>query len=173
MEIAFSRIKDEGGLEIRFVEDKYITTHVVDNHGYQTVHPYSEDIDYLRWARQKENKGTILISDVFPIVYESSYQKLIMNIASPVWQVSVDEMHPVRTNEFSGVLIFVVDVTALIEEITEDIRSGKTGYAWVIDNKGTFLYHPEVGFIGKNAFEARKEKKPTISFAKFCPLYRI
>jgi len=50
--------------------------------------------------------------------------------------------------------------TKLIEKITKGIRSGKTGYAWVMDEKGMFLSHPEEEFIGKNAFEARKEKKP-------------
>jgi PAS domain S-box-containing protein len=87
-----------------------------------------------------------------------------MKMALPVWQVSVDETNPVATNNFSGVLVFVFDATALVEKVTKGIRSGKTGYAWVIDNRGTFLYHPEKEFIGKNAFEARKEKKPTISF---------
>ena len=70
------------------------------------------------------------------------------------------------TYKFSGVLLFVVDATGLIENITKGIKSGKTGYAWVMDEKGIFLYHPEMEFIGKNAFEARKAKKTTISFAR-------
>jgi hypothetical protein len=45
-----------------------------------------------------------------------------------------------------------------------DIRSGKTGYAWAIDNQGNFIYHPVNEFIGKNAFEIREQRGPKISF---------
>jgi PAS domain S-box-containing protein len=57
-------------------------------------------------------------------------------------------------------------VNELIEPVTKEIRSGKTGYAWVIDDSGMFLYHQDKEFIGKNAFEARKGRTPTISFSR-------
>ena len=63
-----------------------------------------------------------------------------------------------------GVLIYVVDAMTVAERTLKDIRSGKTGYAWMIDSNGDFLYHHESGFIGKNAFEARKEKDPSLSY---------
>ena len=50
--------------------------------------------------------------------------------------------------------------------MVKDIRSGKTGYAWVIDQQGNFLYHPVKEFIGKNAFEVREQRGVKISFAK-------
>ncbi|MEK7197100.1 MAG: PAS domain S-box protein, partial [Nitrospirota bacterium] len=166
MEITFSRIKEEGILEIRYIESKGSRMHLVDSHGYQTAQMYPEDLSYLEWARQIKNKNHTLISEVSPVIHGNDYQKLIMKMVVPVWQISVDETNPVAANKFSGALVFVVDSTALIEKITKGIKSGKTGYAWVMDNKGTFLYHPETVFIGKNAFEARKAKKPTISFAR-------
>ena len=89
-----------------------------------------------------------------------------MRMVTPVWQISVDESHPVATHKFSGVLVFVLDISRLIGNITKEIRSGKTGYSWVIDENATFLYHQDESFIGKNAFEVRKGKKPTISFAR-------
>lgn len=61
-------------------------------------------------------------------------------------------------------LIAKLDVSAMVGSVTRSIRSGKTGYAWVIDKKGMFLYHPEKEFIGKNAFEVRKERRPYVSF---------
>ncbi|MBI5117784.1 PAS domain-containing protein [Candidatus Poribacteria bacterium] len=64
------------------------------------------------------------------------------------------------------VLFARVDVSRLVASVTGNIRSGKTGYAWVIDEKGTFLYHPEQEFIGMNAFTVRKERKPYISFVQ-------
>ena len=163
LQITFSSIKEEGILEIRYIESKSVT-HLVDNRGYRIIRTHPEDTVYLGWARQPEHKRTMVLSDVLAPLPEGGHQSLIMKMALPVWQVSVDETNPVATNNFSGVLVFVFDATALVEKVTKGIRSGKTGYAWVIDNRGTFLYHPEKEFIGKNAFEARKEKKPTISF---------
>ena len=89
-----------------------------------------------------------------------------MRFVRPVWQDAADEAHPAPTRGFAGVLVLVVDVAELTGSVTRDIRSGKTGYAWVIDGNGTFLHHQEAIFIGKNAFEARTAKMPTISFAR-------
>lgn len=166
MRITFASIKEVGALEIRYLESIRPKTHQVNDSGYKTVHTYPEDVPYLLWASDKENKDTVLISEVIPTVDGEHYHNLVMKIALPVWQLSVDATHPVATGRFSGVLLFVVDATALIEKIVKEIRSGKTGYAWVIDEKGMFLFHPEREFIGKSAFEARKEKRPTISFAR-------
>lgn len=172
MDRAFLKIKDEGVLEIRFVEEikhfssQGVKTHILNNQGYKSIPSYPEDIDYLKWAKQAE-KNKFFISDVYYVDSDSNNQRLILKIVVPVRQVSsIDNRHSIETNKFSGALLFVVDASVLVQKITKGLRSGETGYAWVIDNKGTFLYHPEEEFIGKSAFEARKEKKPTISFAK-------
>lgn len=62
-------------------------------------------------------------------------------------------------------LFATIDVGKLVRSVTSSLRSGRTGYAWVIDETGMFLYHPEQEFIGKDAFSVRKEKKPYITFA--------
>jgi len=166
MGIAFSSIKDEGVVGIRFIANKNVKTHVVDNLGYRIVNPSPEEIKCLEWSRKEENKGNIQIHRASLIDYGSDHNVLIMKMVIPVWQTSVNESHPVAKSKFSGTVMFLVDSTKLVEKITEGIRSGKTGYAWVIDEKGLFLYHHEKDFIGKNAFEVRKGKKPTISFAR-------
>ncbi len=51
-----------------------------------------------------------------------------------------------------------LDVTRFVGYYLRNIRSGKTGYAWIIDDAGTFLYHPYTEFIGKNAFTARESR---------------
>ena len=56
------------------------------------------------------------------------------------------------------VLLFNLNVSWFLNPFLSDIRSGKTGYAWVIDEKGTFLYHPNTDFIGKNSMQVREEK---------------
>jgi len=65
---------------------------------------------------------------------------------------------------FAGVLVFYIDAHNLAQKFTAGIQSGKTGYAWIMDNQGIFLTHPEREFIGKNAFTVRKERMPAISF---------
>jgi len=165
MEIAFSSIED-GGVEIRFIENKNKKTHVVNSQGYRTVSFSREDRYCLEWAMRRENKGNKRISDVYSLDSGSNNKKLIVSLSIPVWQVSVDEAHPVAQNKFSGALMFLIDVTKLTGDVAKEIRSGKTGYAWVIDNKSTFLFHHEKEFIGKNAFEVRKGKMPSISFTR-------
>ena len=63
-------------------------------------------------------------------------------------------------------LLFHVNISWLLAPRLKEIHSGKTGYAWIIDEKGIFLFHPQTEFIGENAFSARKEKNTAISFAK-------
>lgn len=63
-----------------------------------------------------------------------------------------------------GTLFAHVDVSALIGGATGNIRSGKTGYAWTVDEDGIFLSHPEPDLVGKSAFTARSERRPKISF---------
>jgi two-component system NtrC family sensor kinase len=56
------------------------------------------------------------------------------------------------------VLLFNLNLSWFLNPLLSDIRSGKTGYAWLIDEKGRFLYHPNTEFIGKNSMEIREEK---------------
>ncbi|MEW6067144.1 MAG: ATP-binding protein [Nitrospirota bacterium] len=167
MEIAFSSIRHEGTLEIRFVVDKAQKVyHVIENNKCISDKQNSEDLHYLEWAKKEENKGIVFLTKVSNVSHNGQPEKPIMKMIIPVWQVSTDESYPVARNKFSGVLVFFIDAAQLIEKITGEMRSGKTGYAWVIDENGTFLFHQEIAFIGKNAFEARKGRKPTISFAR-------
>jgi two-component system, NtrC family, sensor kinase len=57
----------------------------------------------------------------------------------------------------SSFLIFDLNVSWFLSPVLGDIRSGKTGYAWLIDGNGTFLYHPNAEFIGKPSIEIREE----------------
>ncbi|WP_028841558.1 sensor histidine kinase [Thermodesulfobacterium hveragerdense] len=175
MNITFLSVKYEGVKEIKFIESKTGKIYkVMETPTYVIEKCGSEDKKFLKWAALPQNKGEILFSEIVrcPNNPEENPPKLIMKMVIPVWQVSIDESHPVATNLFSGVLVFTVDVTHFVEKVASKIRSGKTGYAWVISNKGIFLYHEEKSFIGQNAFEARKGKKPTIAFTRINEIQR-
>jgi len=167
VENSFSSIKHEGTLEIRYIENKRRQVlHILEQHKCSAEDPTSDDLAFLEWARDEGNKGIIRLTEVSEMSFQGAPAKPIMRMAIPVWEVSVDDSHPVALNKLSGVLVFVVDAAKLIHNITRGIRSGKTGYSWVIDKNGTFLSHQETAFIGQNAFEARKGKKSTISFTR-------
>jgi len=63
-------------------------------------------------------------------------------------------------------LVFHVNVSWFLAPFLKEIRSGTTGYIWLIDQTGHFLFHPDAGFIGKNAFTVRAQKYPDVSFVK-------
>jgi two-component system NtrC family sensor kinase len=63
-------------------------------------------------------------------------------------------------------LLFNVNVSWFLTPFLKNVRSGKTGYAWIIAENGIFLFHPDADFIGKSAFKAREEKYPDISSGK-------
>jgi two-component system NtrC family sensor kinase len=60
-------------------------------------------------------------------------------------------------------LVFHLSVSALLSSIVKPIQSGKTGYAWVIDPEGRFIFHPNPDFFGRDAFQVRDEKFPDLS----------
>ncbi len=171
MNITFTRVKFEGVREIKFIESHTRKTYIIIEDKKCLIEKLQkEDEQFLKWTTDEKHKGEIYFTDI--VKCEIDPKVLIMKMVIPVWQISIDESHPVATNKFSGAIVFTVDVTYLVSKITKEIRSGKTGYAWVINHEGTFLYHEEKGFIGENAFEARKGKKPTISFARINEIQR-
>lgn len=73
---------------------------------------------------------------------------------------------PNEQNKNTKYIFSRIDLATLFYKILSPVRSGKTGYSWVIDDKGVALYHPEKDFIGKNIFEARQEKKPYVNYSR-------
>jgi len=61
-------------------------------------------------------------------------------------------------------IVFKINMAWFLNPLLQNVRSGKTGYAWIIDNNGMFVSHPESAFIGENAFEVRQEKNPALSY---------
>ncbi len=61
-------------------------------------------------------------------------------------------------------LLAYINTTWFLKPFLKNVRSGATGYAWIIDQQGIFLFHQDTTFIGQNAFEARKERNPDLSF---------
>ncbi|MCX5891686.1 MAG: cache domain-containing protein, partial [Deltaproteobacteria bacterium] len=164
MRATLSSVREEGVVQIQRLDREGARAYLVDERNVNHVITGSfKDSPEMAWARQPENKGRIFVSQVSTQI-PNYVGRLIMIMAVPTYEQSVDESHTQPAGEWSGVLEFYIDAQSLAGKFTRQIKSGKTGYAWIMDNQGTFLNHPEREFIGKNAFKVRKERMPAISF---------
>ena len=59
---------------------------------------------------------------------------------------------------------YVLNVAWFLKPFMIHVRSGASGYGWIIDQNGMFLFHQETSFIGYSCFQARKEKNPSLSY---------
>jgi signal transduction histidine kinase len=108
-------------------------------------------IDFLRDCRW-DDQGRMLLGP------------LRVDEQSAVASVLCSRMDSPETE--GGLLFARLDISRLVASVTRPIRSGRTGYAWVIDENGIFLYHPDKAFIGESAFEVREKRMPYVSFAQ-------
>jgi signal transduction histidine kinase len=119
----------------------------------------------MSWARRLENKNSILLTSASDEIAVSGLPR-VTALARATYEDSADDAHPVPRHRFAGFIYLLLDTEFFVRQMVMDIRSGKTGYAWVIDNQGNFLYHPVPEFIGQNAFEVREQRGAKISFAQ-------
>lgn len=75
------------------------------------------------------------------------------------------------SNEFH-VTFFVMDAQEIARRYAHGVVSGKTGYPWVIDDQGYFIYHVEEDFLGQNSLTVRHDKNPAISYQKINDITR-
>ncbi len=164
MRATLASVREEGVVEIIRIDAKDRRAYLVDGRGLDHIISNSfPDAPYLDWAANPINRGRVYIGPVSTQVADYA-GRLIAVMAVPTYEVSVDENHPQPSGVFAGVLVFYLDAQRLADKFTRQIRSGKTGYAWIMDSQGTFLSHPEPDFVGKNAFTVRKQRAPAISF---------
>ncbi len=69
-------------------------------------------------------------------------------------------------------LLVHMNLSWFLSPFMKGTRSDKTGYAWLVDENGIFLFHPDSEFVGKSAFEARVDKNPNIPFEKIHAIQR-
>jgi signal transduction histidine kinase len=112
---------------------------------------------FLNWAKDPAHRGKLFLSETF--VYSKppwQGRKMMLFLAPLYW------MGPKA--QFAGVLEFLIDPFFICEKVTAGVKSGRTGYAWIIDQDGVFLAHYEKDFIGKDAIQVRLERNPKITF---------
>jgi two-component system sensor histidine kinase HydH len=165
LQVTLASIQGGELLEIRRISADGSEVSVVGRSGVaRTERGGARDAPYFSWARDPAHRGLVRTEHPSPELWEGLGTSSIMIMAVPNYQSSPDEAHPTPTNRFSGALLFVLDASAIARRFTENARSGSTGYAWIIDERGTFLAHPMHAFVGKDAFKARPELSPSLGF---------
>jgi two-component system, NtrC family, sensor kinase len=166
MKVSFDELSKMGVTAIEridFTGPAADQAYVLDAGGPRVIRQDFNTAPEVIWARDPAHRGLIYQGPI-EVVTQGAYQVPIMDLATPVYEESVDESHPKATGKLDGVLIFKIDVSIFAANYCAPIRSGRTGYCWVMDNKGIFLFHPEKEFIGQDAFTARGRRNPAISF---------
>ena len=164
LRVTLSSVREDGVVEIRRINREGNRAYLVDERGVEHIIAGEfKDEPFFVWASDPNNKGHIFINPV-NVNVPNFVGRLIMVMVIPTYEASADESHPQPTGSFSGALAFYIDAQLLAKKFSQNITSGKSGYAWIMDSQGTFLNHPERTFIGHNAFTVRKERMPAISF---------
>jgi two-component system sensor histidine kinase HydH len=122
---------------------------------------------YLTWAMAGNNRFKLLLTEIFLLKEKFEPDRRVMGILAPLY-ASRDNTNPQnsRNLEFSGVLQVNFDPYYIAGMVTKDVRSGKTGYPWIIDKDGIFLAHFEKSFVGQNQSQVREERNRKISFSR-------
>jgi signal transduction histidine kinase len=88
-----------------------------------------------------QQKGT-WYSRIQPFQRGNTSSVLYLAMLVPIVQNFKDKSHPNPSNEFVGMVGYLVDFDWLMQQFIKSIHVGQTGFAWVMDQYGRLLYHP-------------------------------
>jgi two-component system, NtrC family, sensor kinase len=166
LKITLLNLEEYGAEEIRQINASGHEMRLLNKAGtaYLSRGTFAED-RYFIWAKDPKNKNKIYFGNILNGLDEKGHVIGRLYLALPHYKYGPQKLKDANDIPvFSGVLLLVVNVTQLVEKYTANITSGKTGYSWVIDDTGQFLYHPDKEFVGENAFAIREKREPKISF---------
>jgi signal transduction histidine kinase len=106
--------------------------------------------EYFRRTSQLLD-GEVYISEMTRLD-ELNPSKRYIVIATPIYSI-----HAGGGEGFNGIALFAISVEDIVGDYVYQIRMGERGYAWIIDSRGTLVYHPgRPEMIGRNLFKADK-----------------
>ncbi len=134
-----------------------ITIRVLDKHGillFDSSYPGRERVDlsktdYFRQARVLP-RNEKLVTDLMELHSPNEQETKEFIVATPIYLQTGRSLH-----EFSGVVLAVLSMNGITQKYLSPIRSGQSGYAWMMDSEGTLLYHPtQPSMVGKNLYHS-------------------
>jgi two-component system sensor histidine kinase HydH len=111
---------------------------------------------YLQWAHDPQQRGRLLLSKTFDYPGAPWKGRRVMSFMTPLYWG--------KNLQFAGVLEFLIDPFFICQKVTAGVRSGQTGYVWIIDQNLIMLAHYEKDFVGHEAMEVRIARNPKIVF---------
>jgi two-component system, NtrC family, sensor histidine kinase HydH len=112
---------------------------------------------FQTWVKNPANRGQLFLSKTFVGDAPPWQGRILMRFITPLYW-------PGNTPGFAGSLELLIDPFFIAQKVTADVRSGQTGYAWIIDQNLIMLAHYEKDFIGHNAMQIRLSRNPQIIF---------
>ncbi|MFZ5428152.1 MAG: ATP-binding protein [Thermodesulfobacteriota bacterium] len=114
---------------------------------------------FIKWARSGGAEQNVLVGPDETPEAGPFAGKTILRMAARHWPGDASPEQP-------GVVFLMVDARAVAKRYASDVRSGQTGYAWVLDQRGFFLDHYVQDFIGRDAFSVRKMRDPSVDYQR-------
>jgi two-component system, NtrC family, sensor histidine kinase HydH len=111
---------------------------------------------FQHWAQAPEHRGRLFLSETFDYPILPWKGRRVMRFITPLYWGT--------TSRFAGTLEFLIDPFFIAGRVTADVRSGQTGYAWIIDQNLIMLAHYEHEFVGYEAMKIRIARNPDIVF---------
>ena len=111
----------------------------------------------LAWAHDPKSKGRLYLGMVHRATQPPWQGRLVMPFLTGLYA------SPEASSPY-GFLEILIDPIFIASKVTTGVRSGATGYPWIIDQNGVFLAHYEKEFVGQDAIEVRKKRGPHITF---------
>ncbi len=112
---------------------------------------------WLAWIKDPRNRGRIFLGKVGTWETPPWQGRLVIPMLTALYA----EGDP---GQLTGALALLVDPLFIAGKSTEGVRSGLTGYSWIIDQKGRFLAHYEKDFVGHDAVKIRTARNPHLSY---------
>lgn len=113
--------------------------------------------EFLKWTQDPQNRGRLLLGETSRWTAPPFQGRLVMPLVSQIYRAD-DAAHPM------GSLEFLIDPIFICGMVTKGVRSGQSGYAWIIDQNGIFLAHYEQDFVGHDAIKIRIARNPKITY---------
>lgn len=109
------------------------------------------------WVNNPKNKGRLYLGKVQRAAAPPWQGRLVMPLLTGLYASPADAAP-------DGALELLINPLYIAGKITAGVRSGETGYPWIIDQNGTILAHYEKDFVSQDAIKIRQARNPKISF---------
>jgi signal transduction histidine kinase len=110
----------------------------------------------LTWVQNPKSKGRLYLGEVRQATQPPWQGRLVMPLLTGLY-ASPAASAP------DGILKLLIDPLYIANKVTAGVRSGSTGYPWIIDQNGIILAHYEKEFVGQNTLEVRRKRNPNVT----------